>query len=121
MLLRLEPEDLTKPIDFREGMWGHTLHAKTFAQEPRQLVVFLSTKRVIPFLPWPIKTVTKSELEPPTVRRYSFMVHTSDTPVEGREVIWKNADGLDRRGVIYEAIRAYDPKDMWTLKVVVDD
>jgi hypothetical protein len=106
VLLRLNPEDLTKPIDFREGGWGHRLHSTTFRRlRPHKV-------RLWPFLPWPKVN------EPESVRRISFMAHTSVTPTIGREVIWATKDG-SRRGRIYEVERCTDPRDMMTLKVVV--
>ena len=107
MLLRLYPEDLTKPIDFREGRWGHRLHASTFRGLPRHKV------RRWSFLPWP--TVT----EPESVRRVSFMVHTSDAPALGREVIWAVA-GDPRTGRIYDVEHCGNPRDMMTVMVVID-
>ncbi len=107
MLLRLYPEDTSKPIDFREGRWGHQLHAATFKGLPPIRV------RRWSWFPW--LTVT----EPASIRRVSFMCHTSDTPKIGREVIWK-AEGGDRIGKIYDAVFCRDPRDMVTLKVVID-
>ena len=105
-LLRLFPEDTSRPIDFRKSMWGHALHSSTFRAEPRQRV------RRWSWCPW--FTVP----EPESVRRYRFMVHTSDSPKIGREVIW-NVEGGERVGRIYDVEYCYDPRDMMTLKVVV--
>ena len=106
MLLRLHPEDTSKPIDFREGRWGHQLHASTFRGLPP-----LKARRWS-WLPW------LRVAEPVSTRRISFMCHTSDTPEIGREVIWTTATG-DRTGKIYDVDFCRDPRDMMTLKVVI--
>jgi hypothetical protein len=108
MLLRIYPEDKTKPIDFREGRWGHKLHSSTFKGHPPHKV------RRWSFLPWPLVD------EPESVRRVSFMVHTSDRPDIGREVIWNVAGGV-RTGRIYDVEFCDEPRDMMTLFVVVTE
>lgn len=106
MLLRLHPEDLTNPIDFRKGTWGHRLHGSTFRQEPSRSVPLW------PPLPWPRK--------PEGGYRASFMVHTSDTPSIGRKVIWAAKSG-SVTGEIYDVEYCGNLRDMMTLKVFVSE
>jgi|LNFM01.1.fsa_nt_gb hypothetical protein len=104
--LRICPENTSTPIDFRDGRWGHRLHSSTFTgMKPHKV-------RRWSFLPWPMVD------EPASVRRVSFMVHTSDTPAIGREVIW-NAAGGPRTGRIYDVEFCHNPRDMMTLFVVI--
>lgn len=109
MLLELDP---STPIDFRKSMWGHALHSNTFKMEDP----FVVKKRIIPFLPWPTRAVPENQGD---IRRYSFMVHTSQNPRIGREVIWKSAENHEVTGVIYRVEPCGDPRDMMTLYVKV--
>lgn len=100
MLLRLAPEDMTRPIDFREGRWGHRLHADLFR-------------------PADAKNFVQAWLDRRNnVRRYSFLCHSADTPVIGRAVIWTSKMG-DREGTIYRIEPMGNPRDMFTLYVTV--
>lgn len=109
MLLELDP---TTPIDFRRGGWGHKLHANTYKDVPP----LVTQERLVSFLPWPRRSVTE---DPYVVRRRSFMVHSSQYPRRGREVVWKGATGDDITGVIYDIEHAPNVRDMFTLYVIL--
>lgn len=100
-MLRLAPEDYTKPIDFRQGRWGHRLHSGFFRQEePANFIQAWLDRRN-------------------NSRRYSFLCHSQDTPVVGRMVIWTAKDA-DRKGAIYRIEYMRDPDDTYKLFVLVE-
>jgi hypothetical protein len=103
-----EAVERVRAIDFRQNGWGHAMHGATWRDQPRQREQIWSW---FPFITRP---------EPDCVRRFSVMVHTSEAPIIGREVIW-NALGGVRRGRIYGVRHCGNPPDMMTLSIVIDD
>lgn len=98
---------MTGTIDFRRGRWGHCIHASTFTIAPR-------LKRV----GWLPKWLRRKE--PESVARYSFLCHTSDHIEEGVTILWLNAKGETRQGVVYDWKCLGDPRDMFKVFVLVE-
>jgi len=84
-----------KEIDFTKNYWGHAIHPDTFRQEKSKLWDFFKNKR-----------------------RYSVMVHSSQTPCEGDFIIYKSAGG-EKKAKIYKTNPCGDPKDMFTIFIEV--
>jgi len=90
-------------IDFTKQMWGHALHGFTFSQ-------------VKNYGSWLSRWYDDFKSR----RRYSVSVHSSVYPKIG-DLIKYNAESGVRTGKIYHIDYCRDPKDMFTLHILVTD